>query len=278
MKIVGVDIGGTKINVGRVEGNSIAQKYLVKTPALEDESTVLNAIVTAVRKVLTNDVKAIGIGVPGMVDTKNGIVFQVQNIPSWKEVHIKEYLEKEFGIAVFVNNDANCFAAGENRFGKAKDYQNFVGITLGTGLGAGIIIDNSLHNGVGAGAGELGYLPYKDGIFEHYCSSQFFSKFHHTTGLEVYEAIQQGDEKAQEIMDEFGFHLGELIKRACYVLAPEAVVFGGSISKAFKTFEKSMKANISTFPFASVIEGLNVFPSNLDDISVLGAAALYYNH
>lgn len=276
-KLIGVDIGGTKINTCRIENNRIVEQKLVKTPAQESKEFVLETIVASIKNVMTADVKGIGVGVPGMVDPLLGIVKQVQNIPSWKDVQLKQYLENEFQIPVFVNNDANCFAAGEKYFGHAKKINHFIGITLGTGLGGGIIIHDTLYNGMGTGAGEIGFLPYKDGIFEHYCSSQFFSKFYQTTGLEVYNRVLQGDAKAQDIMNEFGFYLGELIKQICSILAPEAIILGGSISKSFSTFEKSMWDNIHTFPFPSVIKNLKVLASDVDDISVLGAAALYYN-
>jgi len=277
VKLIGVDIGGTKINTCRIEQGKIIDQNIIKTPAQESKEYVLESLAESIKSLLKPDVKGIGIGVPGMVDPERGIVKQVQNIPSWKEVHLKQFLEEKFNIPVFVNNDANCFVAGEKYFGLGQKFHHFLGITLGTGLGGGIIIHDTLYNGLGNGAGEIGYLPYKEGIFEHYCSSQFFGKFHQTTGLEVYNKVLQGDAYAQDLMNEFGYHIGELIKQICSVLAPEAVILGGSISKSFSAFEKSMWQNIRTFPFPSVIKNLKVLPSNADDISVLGAAALYYN-
>lgn len=276
-KLIGVDIGGTKINTCRIENNRIVEQKLLKTPAQESKEIVLETIALSIRNLITDDVKGIGVGVPGMLDPGLGIVQQVQNIPSWKEVHLKQYIENEFKIPVFVNNDANCYAAGEKYFGHAKNFRNFLGITLGTGLGGGIMINDTLYNGMGTGAGEVGYWPYKEGVFEHYCSSQFFSNFYQTTGLEVYNRVLQGDKEAREIMNEFGFHIGELIKQICNILAPEAIILGGAISKSFKVFEKSMWENIHTFPFPSVIKDLKVLANNVDNIAVLGAAALYYD-
>jgi len=277
VKLIGVDIGGTKINACRIEQGNIIDQNIIKTPAQESKEFVLESLADSIKTLLKSDVKGIGIGVPGMVDPERGIVKQVQNIPSWKEVHIKQFLEEKFNIPVFVNNDANCFVAGEKYFGIGQNFHHFLGITLGTGLGGGIIIHDTLYNGLGNGAGEIGYLPYKDSIFEHYCSSQFFSKFHHTTGIDISNKIEQGNQDAQKIMDEFGFHLGELVKRICNILAPEAIIFGGSISKSFHTFENSMWENIQTFPFPSIIKDLKILQSNVKDTAVLGAAALYYN-
>lgn len=276
-KLIGLDIGGTKIKAGLIVDNQIIEKHEVKTPSGENKGAVLKSIAECIDHIISPDVEGIGIGVPGMVDVKNGIVKYVNNIPAWKEVRLKEYLEHIFNIPVLVNNDANCFVAGEKYFGKAQAHKNIVGITLGTGLGGGIIINNHLHNGLGSGAGEVGYIPYKDTIFEHYCSSQFFNNFHQTTGVEIYQKIKAGDQQAQVIMDEFGHHLGELIKVIGYILAPEAIVFGGSISKSFPLFQKRMWETIHTFPFKTSIDGLQVYPSELNDMAVLGAAALYLN-
>jgi len=276
-KIIGLDIGGTKIKVGLIIDHKIVEVHEIKTPSDKDKVLVLKRISECISEVITPDVEGIGIGVPGMVDIENGIVKYVNNIPSWKEVRLKEYLEKIFNIPVLVNNDANCFVAGEKYFGKVQNHKNIVGITLGTGLGGGLIINGVLHNGLGTGAGEVGYLPYKDTIFEHYCSSQFFDKFHQTTGFELSEKIKAGDPQAQLIMDEFGSHLGELIKVIIYLLAPEAIVFGGSISKAFQYFEKSMWETVHTFPFKTSIDGLQILASDKNDMAVLGAAALYLN-
>ncbi|MCK5774693.1 MAG: ROK family protein [Bacteroidales bacterium] len=276
-KLIGVDIGGTKIKAGLIIDNEIVDVHEIKTPSDKDKEKVLKSISECIAQIMTPEVEGIGIGVPGMVDIKNGIVKYVNNIPSWKEVGLKDYLENIFNIPVLVNNDANCFVAGEKYFGKAQQLKNIVGITLGTGLGGGLIINDTLHNGLGTGAGEIGYLPYKDTFFEHYCSSQFFDKFHHTTGLALSERIISGDKQAQLIMDEFGRHLGELVKVITYILAPEAIVFGGSISKSFVFFEKSMWQTIHTFPFKTSIKGLQVFASEKNDMAVLGAAALYLN-
>ncbi len=103
------------------------------------------------------------IGVPIVVDCEHGIVYVVQNIPSWKEVHLKEQLESEFHLPVHVNNDANCFALGECHFGKARGYRHIVGLTLGTGLGAGSSSTAKLYNGSNCGRrAKFGTIPYKD--------------------------------------------------------------------------------------------------------------------
>ena len=126
------------------------------------------------------------------------------NIPSWQEVHLKEILENDFSVPVAVNNDANCFALGAWRYGEGKGTQNMVGLTIGTGIGAGIIIDGKLYNGVNTGAGEIGSLPYLDADYEFYCSSRFFSKLHGDTGANFAKLALAGDKEALAVWQEFG--------------------------------------------------------------------------
>lgn len=97
------------------------------------------------------------------------------NISSWKEIHLKEALESEFRVPVAINNDSNCFTLGVKMFGEGQPYANMVGVTIGTGIGAGVIIDHRLYGGEFMGAGEIGTLPYLDSDFEQYCSSFFLN-------------------------------------------------------------------------------------------------------
>ncbi|MBC8491251.1 MAG: ROK family protein, partial [Candidatus Marinimicrobia bacterium] len=172
--IIGVDLGGTKIQVGRIRQNKIEQEFYRPISADEEEEIVLTEVIEAIEQVYTKDVDSIGVGVPGIVDVERGIVYDIVNIPSWKEVFLKDRLEARFDCPVYVNNDANCFVLGEKYFGKARSFANIVGITLGTGFGAGIIINNHLYVGKNCGAGEFGMVSYNDRNYEYYCSSQFF--------------------------------------------------------------------------------------------------------
>jgi glucokinase len=116
----------------------------------------LQVIFQLIDPLINKNIKAIGIGVPSVVDIENGIVYDVQNITSWKEVALKKLMEEEFQIPVLINNDANCFALGEKYFGKGQNLHSMIGLTIGTGLGAGIIINDKLYAGVNCGDGEFG--------------------------------------------------------------------------------------------------------------------------
>jgi glucokinase len=275
-KLVGVDIGGTKISAGLVENGRILMTKTVPTPQ-QGKASVIDALTELVKVLWQDDVIGIGMGVPGMVDTHNGIVYDVQNIPLFQQVPLKSALEKVFHVPVAVNNDANCFALGAKNFGKGTEFHNLVGLTLGTGLGGGIVVHDRLHEGMGCGAGEFGFVPYRDGILEHYCSGQFFQRQYQMKGEEVAALAHQGNARAKSIFAEFGMHLGEAIKIVVHVFAPEAVMLGGSISRDFVLFEASMWENIRLFPYSHVVDQLRIFPATQPDIALVGAASLVYN-
>ena len=172
--LIGIDLGGTNVRVATVLDNKIETMISEPVSGADNAELLINQIKSMISTLWDANIEGIGIGVPSVVDVEKGIVYDVQNIPSWKEVPLKQILENEFGKPVFINNDANCFALGEKYFGEAKNYKSVVGLILGTGFGSGLILNNILYSGNNCGAGEVGMLPYKDSIFEHYCSGQFF--------------------------------------------------------------------------------------------------------
>jgi glucokinase len=274
--IIAADLGGTKLRIGKVEGSSVRQQVERPVPSTDREELVLQEFIDAIRNIFDSDVEAIGIGVPSVVDVVKGIVYSVQNIPSWKEVHLKEILEKEFHVPVYVNNDANCFALGECHFGKGRGYRDIVGLTIGTGLGAGIIINRRLYNGSNCGAGEIGMIPYKGQIIEYYCSGQFFTRECGMSGQAVYERALSGDAAAVKAYESFGREMAFGIVTALYAYDPEIIIFGGSVSKAFSLFRKSMMETVaSLFAYSHALERLVIETSGLSDTALMGAAALH---
>ena len=274
--IVAVDLGGTQLRVGRISDNTVMQRGSRAVPATDRGEVVLQELIGAIETVINDEVVAIGIGVPSVVDVERGIVYAVQNIPSWKKVHLKEQLESEFQLPVHVNNDANCFALGECHFGKARGYRHIVGLTLGTGLGAGIIIDRKLYNGSNCGAGEIGTIPYKDQTVEYYCSGQFFLRELGVGGDIVFQRAHAGDPAALRAYENFGTELAHAVLIALYSYDPEIIILGGSISAAFPFFKKAMMEKlVSTFAYQHALQRLVIEPSDLPDIALLGAAALH---
>jgi glucokinase len=274
-KILGIDIGGTKIHLGIVQQGEILEEVKFSTSAQAPWEQVLNQIIRGIEQLNGKEVEGIGIGIPGLVDEEQGIVYNVQNIPSWKKVPLKRNLEEFFNKPVFLTNDANSFILGEKVFGKAKPYKNAVGLTLGTGFGSGIIAGGRLYSGTLSSAGELGSIPYLDQTLEDYCSGKFFLKQYGLSGEEVYQQAEEGDEKALEILERFGHHIGEAIKIVLFAFAPEAIFLGGSVSSCYKFFKVRMEESIGSFPFQVVREKLVIELSEMKNIAVLGAAALY---
>lgn len=275
-KIIGVDMGGTKIHTSLILGKEIISECIVETPAKESEKIVLDRLIKAIEEVYEPGCEGIGIGVPSVVDWKQGIVYDVVAIPSWKEVHVKKILEDHFKIPVYVNNDSNCFALGENFFGKGMDSANFVGVTIGTGLGSGIIIENKLYQGVNTGAGEIGSISYKDGIIEQYCASEFFIS-RGLDGEQLYLEAKKGDQKALEVFKDYGKNLSEVVKIVLYAYDPETIILGGSISNAYEFFIDAVWQGLEDFMFPVELKKLKIEKSQLKNSAVLGAAALVYN-
>ncbi len=273
-KIIGIDLGATNIHIGVVKDATVIEEIKIPTRATEEKNKIIVNLIDGIGSLNIKDVAGIGIGVPGLVDEEKGIIFDVFNIPSWKEVHLKKELQDHFNIPVRITNDANVFAMGEKFFGEGRAYKNFVGVTLGSGLGTGIIINHKLYSGAYSSAGELGLLPYKDKILEDYCSGKFFLQQYGMKGEEVFKLAQQGDAAAMSMFREFGTHLGSALKTLLMLLSPEAIFLGGSISNSFRYFEASLWEAMDDFPFKKVLNQLVIKPSQTANISILGAAAL----
>lgn len=271
---IGVDLGGTKIKAGVELNGSVIKQETILLQQKDSLSSTLQQLIDLIKPLMSYSVSSIGIGVPSVVDIEKGIVYDVANIPSWKKVDLKDILQEEFNVPVFVNNDVNCFALGECRFGVAKDYRSVVGVTTGTGLGSGIVIDNELFTGANCGAGEIGLLPYLDKNFEYYASNNFFEAVHGITALEANKAAAAGDKHAIGLWDKFGIHLGATLKAVMYVYDPEAIVLGGSLAKAYQFFEEGMYQELKDFSFPQSLKNVKILQSTDENIALLGAAAL----
>ena len=276
-KVIGIDLGATNVRGAVVIDGELSPIVAARIHSDGTVEEVLNDIYQVVDKLITNDVAAIGIGVPSVVDVKQGIVYDVLYIPSWVEVPLKKLMEERYHIPVFVNNDANCFAVGEYHFGKGKGVDAMIGLTLGTGLGAGLIINKKLYAGQNCGAGEFGCLDYRDNILEYYASGSFFQNVYGLDGTKVFEEAQKGDQRALELYAELGTHIGNAIKMVMYSLDPELIILGGSVRLAYDYFQQTMWEQIRTFMYSKSIERIRIDVSALQNSGILGAAALYYD-
>jgi glucokinase len=270
--LLAIVLGGTNIRIAQVENGQCMNKTSVPCRAGEAAETVLAQLSQLIRGAMTPQVTGIGIGVPSIVSA-DGIVYNVANIASWREVHLKELLEEEFGTQIAIGNDADCFTLGESLYGAGRSFANMVGITIGTGIGAGVIVNHRLYGGEFDGAGEVGSLPYLDSDFEHYCSSSFFKRFG-TTGAKLAERAQRGDAEALDIWQQLGYHIGQLMKAVLFAYSPKAIVVGGGISQSFPLFETAMREAMDDFPYPLIAKGVRIDVSTLEDAGLLGAAAL----
>lgn len=277
-KVIGLDLGATNIRGAIVDGSSLADIISQKIKSDGSVEDVLNDIYQVADALLQRDkALAIGIGVPSVVDVAEGIVYDVQYIPSWKEVHLKQLMEERYQIPVYVNNDANCFAVGEYYFGKGNNSDSMIGLTLGTGLGAGVMINKRLYAGFNCGAGEFGLFPYLDNVLEYYCSGSFFDNVYGLDGVQVFEDAKNGEAKALTLYRELGKHIGHAIKQVMYAYDPQLIVLGGSVRHAYEFFEETMWQEIKTFAYTKTAERIRIEVSELQNSGIIGAAALYYD-
>jgi len=271
---IGVDIGGTSMVAARFTESERLDSVEVPTGSDRPAVEIMETLFGAIKQVMTDEVVGIGIGMPGFMDTQSGEILLINNIPSFNGFSVKQAVEKQFNLPVFQNNDANCFALGETWFGAGKGYNNLVGVTLGTGLGGGIIINRKIHTGLVGGAGELGCFPFRGGIVEDFCSAALFANKYQKTGAELYNEAKSGNRDSLMIFDELARNIGEMLNVVMYILAPEAFVIGGSVAKAWEFLEKPLREEVDKFPVELISKKVDLVQAQLDNAGLYGAAAL----
>jgi glucokinase len=270
--LVGVDLGGTNVRAGLVQNGKIIAFEARPHPANATAGAIIDQICETIVKVIRPGVSGIGVGVPTLVN--RGIVYSPNNIPSWKVVPLQKILERRFHITVVLNNDAKCFALGELHFGAGRGYRNLVGLIVGTGLGAGVIIDGRLYSGGNGGAGEIGSIAYKGKNFEYYCSGRFFQREFGLDGGTLFERAKKGDREAQAMFAAFGDDFANVIMALLYAYDPEIIVLGGSVSKAYPYFKQRMWEGLKAFHFQNTLKRLKIVQSKKVNIAILAAASL----
>ncbi len=271
---LGIDIGGTTINLGLIDGPKLLKKVQIpsfpSTATLEDTLLYLGDQIEAF---LVPGISKIGIGVPSLTDPVKGIVYNAANIPSWDVVPLKETLEARFDIPVFVNNDANCYALGA-AVKLGHQLPSVVTVTLGTGTGVGIVIDGKLFSGTHCGSGEIASIPYLDADYETYCSKKYFN----ARGLNPRELsllASQGDEKACSHLKDFGKHMGKFLAVVMYAYDADCIVLGGGIANAFTFFSEAMWESLRcSYPYQNALNQLRIIAMPSEDTALVGAASL----
>lgn len=252
MYAIGIDLGATFVKIGLVDNRGkVCFRRKIQTPLDAKKALLIDAIINNIRDIIREsgkEVSGVGIGVPGPVDSKKGVVHYFPNIKGWKEVPLKSILEKKLGLCVMLDNDVNAMTLGEFVFGAGRGSRNIVCLTLGTGVGGGIIIDGKLYRGSSMTAGEIGHMPINEigpicncgGIacLERYIGNRYILEnakkiFGNSVTLEkVSELAGSGNKKAILIWSGVAEKLGVALSQVVNLLNPDKIVIGGGVSKA----------------------------------------------
>ncbi len=305
---IGVDLGGTNIAVALVgpQGEIIAR---VSNPTLatpEDGQTkIVERIVLTIKELLDNygskeEIKGIGIGVPGVCDIEKGVVVWAPNL-FWKNVHIRSALENEFNLPTYIDNDANAAALGEAWSGAGKGKSNIVCITIGTGIGAGIVLNGEIFHGMSNGAGELGHVTVVEdgpkcncgntGCLEALAAAPAIAKmgkeaansgvetalakYKEVSAKEVFTEAKNGDKVANEIVSSVANNIGLALANVINILNPEQIVIGGGVAAAGDTLFVPLKEVVAKRALSALYNDVEIVPAQLgNDAGIIGAAAL----
>jgi len=284
---IGVDMGGTNIRAAVIAQNGRIISRL-KTKTGKEVKGIIRNTINIIEELSSKKISAIGLGVPGIIDKKNGIVKHSPNLP-FKNLDIKKIIQKKFRMPVFIDNDANCFTVGESLYGAGKGKSYVVGITLGTGVGSGIVIEGKPYYGKGnaseAGHSIIDFNGPKSkcghaGCIESYVSARSILRQAKALNIKnpkgLFDLAEKKNKKAIKLWQEIGFYLGVGITNIADILDPDIVIVGGNISNAWEFFNKTMKDIVKKRAF---IQGVKIVKSKLgDNAGVLGAAALCFSN
>jgi len=314
--ILGVDLGGTKILTAVTDsrGKILSRDHSV-TPARDGPEAVLESILESAHRALERAEVAMsalacaGVGAPGLIDPRQGMVFTSPHLPGWRDVRLRDMVEERLGRKTFLVNDANAAALGELHFGAARGARNFIYVTLSTGIGGGIVIDGELYSGTIGAAGEVGHMTIDDrgplcscgnrGCWETLASGTALAREARqrieegvatsileyaqgdaakVTAQAVHSAARQGDGLAQELIARTGYYVGVGLANLINIFNPELIVIGGGLSNigdillepAFKVAgERAYRETFRAVRFASAALGR--------DSGVLGAAVFAFS-
>ncbi|MFA6349648.1 MAG: ROK family protein [Candidatus Omnitrophota bacterium] len=294
--LIGIDLGGTNLKIALVSlSYQIKDKKILSTKSFSDKSKLICAIADAVASILVDNkiarsqVLGVGIGLPGPIDAEAGFVHFFPNIPGWKNVNLKTILEKKIRIPVRIDNDANLMSLAEYRLGAAKGSKNSICLTLGTGVGAGLILENKLYRGSSFAAGELGHLPVNitgpkcncGGIacLEAYIGNNRITQkvkneFGRDIPLEkVSDMANQGNKKALKIWDDVALYLGRALVAVVNLLNLETVVIGGGVAEAGDLIFKGVRKIVSEQAMSVQAGRVKIIKAKLgSDAGMIGAA------
>ncbi len=284
---LGLDIGGTNLKAAILElPNRIAMEFQVPSRANEGPAGVRAAISEAVQKAKASGLafSRIGVGCAGSVDPKTGTVRNSPNFRNWTNVPLKAWVEADHGVPAVVENDANCAVVTEWRLGNARGCQNALLLTLGTGIGGGLILDGRLFRGATGTAGEVGHVSlHADGIpcncgntgcFERYCSASSLAALVPGVTAEAIFAPANRETYA-DVIDDFLKHLCVGLTSLANAFDPEVIVLGGGVAAGLGPYWEPVRDWVRGHAFPIVGSNLRILPTLFENNSgALGAALL----
>ena len=289
--IIATDIGGTTFNTGIFSSSlkQIAISNKDKIRYYNNKNEVVNAIVEQINSSINknsinkSDIIGVGIASPGPLDSKKGIILDTLNLKIFQNYNIVDDFSKKLGLDTFIENDANLFSLGE-WYSQYKKKNVTVGVTLGTGLGFGLIINGEIFTGGHGFAMEYSLSPYEWGMCEENVSIRYLRKrSKELYGKEISPRIieqyfMNNDEKAVKIYNEFGNNLGIVLSHIINMIDPQVITIGGGVSKAFDCFKEHMFKTIKLHAPSYSINNIIIAPSKLREIStMLGASIMVKN-
>jgi glucokinase len=311
--VLGIDIGGTKLAVGIADASGqLLSAERIPTNTSEGPDRVLARLAEVCHRTIAKagvEVAAAGVGCVGPLDQKTGYVINPVNLQGWKEVPLVDTLRDALQIPVFLDNDANAAALGEHRFGAGRGVANMVYLTISTGIGGGIIIDNRLYQGENGNAGELGHMSVNFsgrpcgcgniGCIEAYASGTAIAartreavralgdpaaasvllslagSVDQITGVTVVEAVRRRDPLACRIWDETIVALGSCMVSVIHIFNPRRIVLGGGVSNAGDLLFEPLRKQTKKHAMPMLHDICDIVPAQLgDQVGVLGAVAV----
>ncbi len=296
--IIGIDLGGTNLKVALLDLKyNIKDREVLGTRSFLEKEELISGIVYSINRIIKynsldkTDILGVGLGLPGPVDARQGVVHFLPNVPGWKEVRLREILKKRTGLAVFLDNDAKVMALAEHRLGAAKGFNNVLCMTLGTGIGGGIIIEGKLYRGFNNAAGEVGHLPINErgsscncgrsGCLEAYIGNSRIlnaarKEFKKTISLEELSLLAaKGNRSAIRIWRRVGKRLGFALAGVVNILNLDAVVMGGGVSNAGRVLFDSAKESLQNQAMSVQGGHVRIFRAKLgNDAGLIGAAIM----
>jgi len=299
---IGIDFGGTSVKLGVCRGDELlVTDEPIPTMQFHGPAALIGEMAARVAKLQKTypAICAIGVGVPGLVDFDHGFVHELTNVPGWKHVPLKAILGEKTGLPVLVENDANAMTYAEFRHGAARGLKNVIGMTLGTGIGGGLVLDGKMFRGSGFVAGEIGQMSIDyDGRAGHYGNLGALEKYtgnlqiaehavlrYSEAGIEkeiaectpkkIADAAQAGDDIARQIWGEVADWLGTAISSIAWLLNPDAFVIGGGVAQAGDLIFNPLKNKVQSMLSTVVWERLQILPARFsNEAGIIGNAAL----